>query len=79
MIITQRHLMPIPSPLPWTCPAGCEPADMLRCCLHEERRLRADFTVAVASLSPDAEVLRADLAAAERRIDMLIDFGRWTS
>jgi hypothetical protein len=36
--------------------------------------LRADL--AAARGSDDAEVLAGDLAAAERRIDMLIEFGR---
>jgi hypothetical protein len=50
---------------------------MIQCWLHRERELRADLVAARGS--DDAEVLRADLRAAERTIDRLIDFGRWAS
>jgi hypothetical protein len=47
-------------------------------CWHRRRReLLADL--AAARGSADAEVLRADLAAAERTIDALIAFGRWAA
>ena len=53
-------------------PAGCDLADAARCWLRHERQLRADATTATVSRSPDAEVLRADLRAAERHIDALL-------
>jgi hypothetical protein len=59
------------------CLADCDLPDMILCWLRRERELRADL--AVAPGSDDAEVLARDLAAAERRIDMLIDIGRWAA
>jgi hypothetical protein len=59
------------------CPAGCTVSETIACYLRHERELRADL--AAARGSDDAEVLRADLRAAERRIDELVDFGRRAS
>jgi hypothetical protein len=56
------------------CPAGCDLPDMVLCWLRRERELRADLVAARGS--DDAEVLRADLRAAESRIDALIALGR---
>jgi hypothetical protein len=50
---------------------------MILCWLRRERELRADL--AATRGSTDAEVVRVDLAAAERQIDALIDFGRWVA
>jgi hypothetical protein len=49
-------------------------SETIKCWLHRSRLLRADL--AAARGSDDAEVLAADLAAAERQIDTLIVFGR---
>lgn len=65
---------PISVPAADTCPVGCDLPDMIQCWLRHEREVRADLVVARGS--DDSEVLRADLRAAERRIDALIDFGR---
>ena len=64
----------IPNTLAVECPGGCDLADMIACWLRRERELRADL--ATARGSDDAEVLRADLRAAERHIDALIETGR---
>jgi hypothetical protein len=50
---------------------------MILCWRRHEHELRADL--AAARGSADAEVLAADLAAAERTIDALIDLGRWAA
>jgi hypothetical protein len=47
---------------------------MIQCWLRRERELRADL--AAARGSDDAEVLWANLRAAESRIDALIALGR---
>jgi hypothetical protein len=47
---------------------------MLLCWLRHERELSADL--AAARGQADAEVVAADLAAAERRIDALLTVGR---
>jgi hypothetical protein len=67
----------IPVTLAEQCPAGCDLSAQIACWLRRERELRGDL--AASGDSPDAEVLRSDLAAAERRIDMLIEFGRWAA
>jgi hypothetical protein len=40
--------------------------------LRHEREVRADLMAARADNSPDAEVLAADLRAAEKRVDCLL-------
>jgi hypothetical protein len=60
------------APMQWHCPASCTLSDMVRCWRDLERRLRVDLVAATVSRSPDAEVLRADLRAAERHIDALL-------
>lgn len=70
-------LHPVPPPTAHTCPAGCDLPDMILCWLRRERELRADM--AAARGSDEAEVLAADLDAAEREIDSLIALGRWAA
>ena len=65
---------PIPVPAADECPAGCDLADTIACWLRRRRELRVDL--AAARGSDDAEVLAADLRAAERQLDALIAFGR---
>ena len=71
---TIAYAASIPAPVRDRCSAGCTLAEMLACWLREARRLRADLMAA--GDGADAEVLRADLAAAERTIDRLIAHGR---
>ena len=68
---------PIPVPLVEQCPAGCDLPTMILCWLRRSRELRADL--AAAGDSDEAEVLHADLAAAECTIDAHIDLGRWAA
>jgi hypothetical protein len=55
------------------CPADCALPEAILCWLRHERELRADLAGALGS--PDADVLRADLAAAERQIDAMLGHG----
>ena len=75
--IAYPNPQPIPVPLVEQCPAGCTLSETIACWLRRIRELRADL--AAARGGDDAEVLAADLAAAERQIDALIDFGRWAA
>jgi hypothetical protein len=54
------------------CPASCSLPDMVQCWRDLERQLRVDLMAATMSRSPDAEVLRADVRAVERRIGALL-------
>ena len=72
MSMTYREPTPIPAPVHEHCPANCTIPDMIRCWLELERRLRTDLMAAAVSRSPDAEVLRADLRAAEAQSDRLL-------
>jgi hypothetical protein len=73
---SMAHPKPHPTPVPAfdECPANCTLPDMILCWLRRSRELRADLVAAHGCA--DAEVLVADLAAAERQIDALIAFGR---
>ena len=75
--LTHPNPQPIPVPVTHECPAGCDLPDMILCWLRHERGLRADLAAACGN--DDAEVLSADLRAAQRQIDALIDFGRWAA
>ena len=75
--LTRPKPHPIPVPPADACPAGCTLSETIACWLRRSRELRADL--AAARGSDDAEVLRADLSAADRTIDALIDFGRWAA
>lgn len=55
---------------------SCGLSDQVACWLRHERALHADLAAACTADSPDAEVVRADLAAAGRTIDALIAVGR---
>ena len=68
---------PMPVPVTHECPAGCPLAETILCWRRYEREVRSDL--AAARGCDDADVLRADLAAAERQIDALIAFGRWAA
>ena len=59
-----------------SCPAGCDFTTRLRCWQRLARELLADLSSATASGSPDAEVVRADLRAAQRQIALLTDLVR---
>jgi hypothetical protein len=61
-------------PVTEECPAGCALSETIACWLRRRLELRADLTAACGS--DDAEVLAADLRAAERQIYALIAFGR---
>jgi hypothetical protein len=74
VIIAYLTPKPIPLPAVAQCPTGCDLSAAVRCWSRWRRELRADLAAARGSL--DAEVLAADLAAAERQIAALIDFGR---
>ena len=65
---------PHPIPVAEQCPAGCDVIRTVACWLRRRRELLADLTAARGS--DDAEVVRADLVAAERHINALIDFRR---
>ena len=77
VIIAQCEPTPISPSIHEHCSAGCDLADATLCWLRRERELRLDLAAACGS--DDAEVLAADLRAAERRIDALIAFGRWAA
>ena len=68
---------PIPVPLGQQCPASCDLSQTVICWLRRHRELLSGL--AAARGSDDAEVLRADLRAAEGQIDALIEFGRWAA
>ena len=72
--IAYSNPQPIPVPAVDECPAGCTLSEKIACWLRHERELRADLTAAHGS--DDADVLHADLRAAESRIDVLIALGR---
>jgi hypothetical protein len=72
VIITHCQSPPISANLHEHCPASCALPDMIQCWIGLERRLRADLIAATVSRSPDAEMLRADLRAAEDQSDRLL-------
>ena len=70
MIVAHPKPQPIPAPVADERPAGCTLSETIACWVRRRRELLADL--AGASGSPDAEVLRADLRAAEEQSDYLL-------
>ena len=73
---TTIAIVPISLPASLTSPADCDIRDAVACALALERDLRRDLAQAERAGSCDAEILRADQLAAERRVDALLSRGR---